>query len=92
MLRYFVTVCSPFPQRSNQEHFEKLEIPRVQKVSYKVVDPRSVEVLKGEVNLSGLGSFDFALTLPDNVSSFRSHCSQYINNVIMLLLNCSCPD
>lgn len=49
------------------EHFETLEIPKVQKVLYKLLDSRSVEIIKGEALLTALGTFHFVLALPENV-------------------------
>jgi hypothetical protein len=46
---------------------EKLEIPKMQKCIYKLIDSRSAEITKGEFFLSGMGTFHFDLTLPDNV-------------------------
>lgn len=65
-----------FHKRATQEHFEKLEIPKMQKVIYKLVDSRSAEISKGDLFLTGLGTFHFTVALPDNVRSLLlSRCS-----------------
>ena len=40
----------------------------MQKVNYRVTDPRQIEVAKGEILLSAMGAFDLTVTLPDNVN------------------------
>ncbi|KAL6044106.1 Alpha-2-Macroglobulin, variant 2 [Balamuthia mandrillaris] len=57
-----------FLKRLSNEHFERLELPSLQNVNYRMVDPRSVEVAKGSSCLSGFGSFDFVLNLPDSIN------------------------
>jgi hypothetical protein len=44
----------------------------MQKCVYRLVDSRSAEITKGEFFLTGLGTFHFALTLPDNVRGLAS--------------------
>jgi len=40
----------------------------MQKVNYRVTDPRQIEVAKGEILLSAMGAFDLTVTLPDTVN------------------------